>query len=54
MAIEIIKRYYDEKDMAEQRRRQINGLPNLEYNAEETLRLSSALVNAIKQENFLK
>jgi len=52
MAIEITKRYCDEKDTVEQRRGQINGLPNLEYNTGETLRLGSALVNAIKQENF--
>ena len=32
MAVEIAKRYCDEKDMAEQRGGQINGLPGLGYN----------------------
>jgi hypothetical protein len=52
MAVEITKRYCDEKNTVEQRGGQINGLPDLGYNAGETLRLSSALANAIKQENF--
>jgi hypothetical protein len=48
MAIEIAKRYYDEKDTAEQRGGQINSLPDLGYDAGETLRLGSALANAVK------
>jgi hypothetical protein len=52
MAVEITKCYYNEKNTAKQRGGQINGLPDLGYNAGEILRLSSALANAIKQENF--
>jgi hypothetical protein len=48
MAMEIAKRYCDEKNTAEQRGGQINGLPDSGYNAGETLRLGSALANAVK------
>ena len=48
MAIEIIKRYYNEKNIVKQREGQINSLFNLGYNVRETLRLSSALVNTVK------